>query len=152
MADEKVRFASDAWLAAMQRILGELAERAGPALDGQKASICEIATNAPADLADPARGDGSVAWHIVIDGRRVQAAKGEKADADLKVRFDYQAILTLARWVYKDDPEDQAAVAKAREAIEKSGQFRSAGALPELPPKVGAMLSELHNGLARITA
>jgi hypothetical protein len=152
MAEDKVRFASDAWLAQMQRILGELAQEAGPALDGVKASICEIATNAPADLADPARGDGSLAWHIVIENGNARAARGEKADADLKVRFDYQAILTLARWVYKDDPEDQAAVAKAREAIEKGGQFRSTGAMPALPPKVGAMFSELHNGLARITA
>jgi hypothetical protein len=150
--EQMVRFASDAWLALMNRILGELVAAAGSELDGQAVRICEIATGAPADLADPARGDGSLAWHIVIDGPSAHARKGELADADFGAAFDYQAIQTLARWVYKDDPDDQAAVAKAREVIETSGKFTAIGSRPQLSPRLGRLLSDLHNGLARLTA
>ncbi|MDB5481063.1 MAG: hypothetical protein JWO83_2116 [Caulobacteraceae bacterium] len=152
MADEKVRFASDAWLAALRRGLSKLAEESGAALEGVSVRILEIVTNAPADMADPARPDGSRAWHIVIDGGRAYADWGEIADADFGSISDYDAILTLARWVYTDDEADQAAVEAHRQDLVIRGMFRPLGEPPDLAPTIAGRLRELHNGLARITA
>ena len=152
MADEKVQFASDAWLAALRRGLSKLAEECGAALDGVSVKILEIVTGVPDELVDPARPDRSRAWHIVIGGGLAYAAWGEIADADFGSISDYEAILTLARWVYTDDAADQAAVEAHREDLVRRGMFRALGERPDLAPAIAGRLRELHNGLARITA
>jgi hypothetical protein len=152
MADEKVRFASDAWLAALRQGLSKFAEESGAALDGVSVRILEIVTDVPADLADAARPDRSRAWHIVIDGGRAYADWGEIADADFGSICDYGAILTLARWVYTDNEADKAAVEAHRQDLVGRGLFRPLGAPPDLAPAIAGGLRELHNGLACITA
>lgn len=152
MADERVRFASDAWLAALRRGLSKLVEESGAALDGVSVRILETVTGVPADMADPARPDGSRAWHIVIDGGRAYADWGEIADADFGSIADYGAILILARWIYTDDQADQAAVEAHRRDLVRRGLFHPLGTPLELPPAISGGLRELHNGLARLTA
>jgi hypothetical protein len=149
----KVPFGGDAWLAALQNNLAELAASAGPSvLTGASVKILEIVTDVPAELADPTRPDGSRAWHIVIEGGKAWAAPGEIETYDFGSISDYEGILRLARWVYSTDESDRAAVAAHREELERDGLFKPLGARPEMSPELGAMLTELHNRLARITA
>jgi hypothetical protein len=152
MAETKIRFGGDEWLAALQRLLAKLVSEAGSSIDGASVKILEIITDVPADMADPSRPDRSRAWHIVIEPGRAFAASGEIDVFDFGSVADYDSILRLARWVYTDDPADQAAVEAHRDELVGSGAFRPLGARPDMPPALGAMLRELHNSLARITA
>lgn len=152
MTDGKVEFGSDAWLEALGQNLTELAAAGGADLDGQRVRICEIVTDPPARLADPSRADGSRAWSIMIDGRKAAVAPVEISDADFGSISDYNSILTLARWVYTDDPREQAEVERHRAALERAGAFKTIGQRPTMSPAMSGLLRELHNRLARITA
>lgn len=146
---KKVRFGSDDWLEALRQELDQLIARAGEAVKGERVSICETVTDIPPDLRASPR-ESSRSWHIVIEDGRGLVGLGEMPDCDYWSVCDYDAILRLARWVYSDDPEDQAAVAAHREELVRANKFRSGGAIPP-SPVLGPLLRELHNNLARMT-
>ena len=126
----KLSFASSEWVVAARAVLEELVEKHGE--DGTTFSVCEIFTNAPAEIAD---GQGRVVWHFVIDGTKVTVGEGKIKGADHHVKADYQQALPIARLVYTDEM-----IAKARKREAAAGQ--------QIPP----YLVELHNRMAELTA
>ena len=152
MTDNKVRYGGDEWLKALQQNLAKLLGEGRAEMEGASVRILEIIADAPAEMADPVRSDGSLAWHIVIDGQHAYAGRGEIQDADFCLVADYNSILTLARWVYAGDGSDEAAIEAHRQELQRAGMYRSSGELPSSTPALGALLGELHNSMARITA
>lgn len=137
MSEEKLVFASEAWVDEARRILEELVAAHGEA--SAAFSVCEVFSDTPPE-ADPS---GTAAWHFYIDGETVRVGQGEVDDTDVKIRADYTATLPTARLVYT--PEILAQRAKARE---QGPNPNVEGDMGKAPP----WLVELHNQLAVITA
>lgn len=135
--NEKVEFASAAWIAVARRELEDLVGTHGQA--GKKFSLCEVFTDAPTHL-DPS---GAIAWHFYIDGTSVTVATGEIDDATVKLYTDYQGVLPQARLFYT--PEILAQRAKE----EPGSAFDSVEGDLTLAPDY---ITELHNRLAIVTA
>jgi hypothetical protein len=131
-----VNFLSPEWLERAQQTLTELAARDGT--DGTSVSMCEAFNDAPAGSVGQ-NGDGRAAWHFRLDGTRCVAGGGEIDDADVKLVFDYDAVLPYARKVI--DP----ATADTAEPLPIVSFEGDATKLP-------AFLLELHNRLATQTA
>lgn len=137
MSDEKLVFASEAWVDEARRILEELVAAHGE--PGAAFSVCEVFSDAPAE----ADASGTAAWHFYIDGETVRVGRGEVDDTDVIIRADYTATLPTARLVYT--PEILAQRAKERE---QGPNPNVQGDMAKAPP----WLVELHNQLAVITA
>lgn len=135
--NEKVEFASAAWIAVARRELEDLVGIHGQA--SKRFSLCEIFTDAPKHL-DPS---GIVAWHFYIDGTTVTVAAGEVDDATVKLSTDYQGVLPRARLFYT--PE----ILAERAQEEPGTGFDSVEGDLTLTPDY---ITELHNRLAIVTA
>jgi phytanoyl-CoA dioxygenase PhyH len=107
---ERAELLSDAWIDAARRYL-EDAVAAEPALRSVDWSVCESFIDAPPGLALP---DDRAVWHFRIHDGTVTAGRGELADADLRVRGDYQAVLAMSQTVYAAGPD---AVERARREL-----------------------------------
>jgi len=139
---EKFEFASDAWLAALKKLIVKYAAEAGP---NTNLSICEVFTGVPKHLDK--HGNGRIAWHcIVANGKLVKFEETPIDVADVRTEVDYTFVLPLARRVYTpaEMPEINEYMAKgAAEGKSKStGQARD-----KVPPNFVGM----HNDLAVLT-
>jgi hypothetical protein len=144
---KKVEFASDAWLQAAEAILRRAVAAAGPAIAGQKLTVCETFTDPPAHLC---AGANEVVWSFTIDDGQSRVLKGAAVGADYSVRADYGATLPGARTILGTTPEAIEARSKARRESVASG--RANGSLDHVSAPMRLVLIELHNRLAEITA
>jgi hypothetical protein len=106
----RAELVSDAWIDAARRYL-EDAVATEPALRSGSWSVCETFTDAPPALGLP--GDVAV-WHLRIDDGVVTVGRGELPDADLRVRGDYQAVLTMSDRVRGGSRRRRACPSRAR--------------------------------------
>jgi hypothetical protein len=133
----KVEFASQAWIDAARNALEPLVAERGKA--GQRFSLCEVFTNAPANIA----ASGTMAWHFYVDGTSVVVAAGDIDDATVRICTDYQGVLPQARQYYTDE-------ILAQRATEAPGSnFDSVEGDLSLVPDY---MVELHNQLSALTA
>ncbi len=123
--EEKVEFASPAWIELAASILTDLVSTQGKPED--EFAVCEVLHNVP----DHVHSEGTVSWHFHINGRTVVVGVGEVADVDMHIVAEYTEALVAARLVYPPD----AVSARDPDAIQ----------LPEY-------LLDLHNRLAVRTA
>lgn len=122
-------FAGPEWIAAAGMVLRELvAEHGAP---GVRFSLCEVFTDAPADVAS----SGTAAWHFAVDGHDVRSGPGELAGADVRICEDYARVLPVARLVYTAD-------------VMAAMESRPDDPFAAFP----AYLVELHNRMALVTA
>ena len=123
--EEKVEFASPAWIKLAASILTELVGTQGKPED--EFAVCEVFHNVPEHV----HSEDTVAWHFHINGQSVVVGVGEAEDVDMRIVAEYNEALAAARLVY---PPDKLS-AREPDAIQ----------LPEY-------LLELHNRLAARTA
>ena len=123
--EEKVEFASPAWIELAASILTELVGTQGKPED--EFAVCEVFHNVPEHV----HSEDTVAWHFHINGQSVVVGVGEAEDVDMRIVAEYKEALAAARLVY---PPDKLS-AREPDAIQ----------LPEY-------LLELHNRLAARTA
>ena len=133
----KVEFAGTAWIEVARGALEELVAAYGKT--GTRFSLCEVFTNAPLSIA----ATGTAAWHFYVDGTTVVVAVGEVDDADVKIRTDYQGVLSKAREYYTPEILAERATRPPEEG------FNSVQGDLSLVPEY---LVELHNRLCVITA
>jgi hypothetical protein len=142
---ERVEFLSDAWMDVARRYLQHAVDTE-PALATARFSVCESFTDAPPGLSLP--GDRAV-WYFRVDNGRVDVARGDLTDANVRVEGDYQATLAMAQTVYAAGPE---AVERARRELEhRSGKdaLRVVGALDD--KAVLKVVGGMHDHLAAHT-
>ena len=136
-ATDKVVFASPAWIERARLELESLAAEHGQ--PGERFSLCEVFTEAPAELA----ADGTIAWYFYIDGKNVRVGTGEVDDADVKAWVSYAKILPTARLIYTPEYLAERANEPAGSQFDKAeGDFS----------RTPAYITELHNRLAAVTA
>lgn len=141
-------YASDDWLAALRRLAGELA--AGRDLTGVDYTVSEELTDPPRHLLRA--GSMSVGWHLRVRDGQVQIGHRPVQDADLRVVADYATHRALSRRVWNDDVDAIAAARKARQRAVMAGRLRTEGDLSEAPLPVVALVRDLHDPVAAITA
>ena len=135
----KFNFVSDEWIHQAEIILNDLVSQFG--VEGVSFSVCETFFDAPKEID----ASGVASWHFYIDGKSVQVRKGKVEDVDVKINFDYDKALVIAKITYTNEiiTKQKEEVKKAKAALEKAGKdFKQ-------PPDY---LSELHNMLALLTA
>ena len=135
----KFNFVSDEWIHQAEIILNDLVSQFG--VEGVSFSVCETFFDAPKEIDT----SGVASWHFYIDGKSVQVGKGKVEDVDVKINFDYDKALVIAKITYTNEiiTKQKEEVKKAKAALEKAGKdFKQ-------PPDY---LSELHNMLALLTA
>lgn len=147
---DRMEFASDAWVAHAREFLQKRVDEAGDALDKAKFSICEAFTDAPAHLGRP----GNVAaWHAIIEGRNLTVGAGEIPEADMMIRGDYHAVAEIGRLVYGTDRE--AAQRAIREITHRNGgpvaQTVNNPRDPEGAKAAGIIFAGMHDEMARRT-
>lgn len=128
---EKVEFASSAWLKLAETILVDLVRTYGKPED--EFSVCEVFFNVPEQVS----AEGTVAWHFYISGRNVEVGIGEAEDVEVRMAAQYEEALAVAKLVYT---AEDVANAK-REQVQEQDTTQ--------PPEY---LTELHNRLAVLTA
>lgn len=138
--ENKVAFASPAWVAIARGVLEDLVSEQGK--EGQTFSICESFADAPAEFADP---EGFAAWHFYLDGKSVRVGEGRVDDTDVQIQATYELVLPVARLVYT--PELLAGWAKNPPERPKDPNGSQTGDMTKAPP----YLLELHNRLAKVT-
>lgn len=138
--ENKVAFASPAWIEIARGVLEDLVSEHGK--EGQAFSICEAFAEAPAEIADE---DGFAAWHFYIDGKSVRVGQGRVDDADVQIQASWELVLPVARLVYT--PELLADRAKNPPERPKDPNASQTGDMTKMPP----YLLELHNHMAKVT-
>ncbi|MBO9695367.1 MAG: hypothetical protein J7499_04145 [Sphingopyxis sp.] len=136
---KKHEFCSAAWVEQAERILNELAAEMGESLAGHSFCLCEVFTYAPLHLRDAL---ACVAWHFVLADGRVQAALGERGDADLRIEADYETAASYAR----------KRVPLAAGDAPPAASIKMTGDPASIPPPIDRLLAPLHNRLVSITA
>jgi len=137
----KIELASPEWMDALRGMIERYTQKIGPDV---KLSICEVFTGVPKHLDRD--GTGVIAWYCRIEGGRVEFARGEIDDADLKTVADYQFILPFAR--LKVDPSTRAQYEAGQAEGVRAGKLRRSGDVSKVPPAFYGM----HNELADVTA
>jgi ectoine hydroxylase-related dioxygenase (phytanoyl-CoA dioxygenase family) len=144
--DQRFEFLSPGWIAEAHAFL-QSAVAARPELRDSTFSLCEAFDHAPPGLS--ARNDRA-SWHVRFGNGAIEVAPGEIADADLSVRGDYQAVLSLAQAVYAAGPE---AMQRARRELDHRAGAQAttmAGRMPE-SPHMQRLLIDLHEHMAART-
>jgi hypothetical protein len=88
---EKVEFASPAWIELAESILTDLVSTQGKPED--EFAVCEVFHNVP----DHVHSEGTVAWHFHITGQSVVVGVGEVEDVDMRIVAEYTEALAAAR-------------------------------------------------------
>lgn len=138
--ENKVAFASPAWIEIARGVLEDLVSEHGK--EGQAFSICESFAEAPSEIADD---DGFAAWHFYIDGKSVRVGQGRVDDTDAQIQATWELVLPVARLVYT--PELLADWAKNPPERPKDSNASQTGDMTKMPP----YLLELHNHMAKVT-
>jgi len=138
--EDKVEFASQAWLDKLHELIGIYARKVG---GNFSLSLCEVFTAVPRHL-DP-DGSGTISWHCRIRDGDVKFSRGEIFDADYKSTADYAYILPYARRIL--DPKDAAAIEKEHEAAVAAGKLKREGDRTKIP----LVFYGMHNDIARLT-
>jgi hypothetical protein len=137
---EKVPFASPAWVDIARGVLEDLVSEHGE--DGVSYSVCEAFLEAPAEIAD---ADGVAAWNLRVEGKSVRVAVGRAADVDIQIQATWETSLPGARLVYT--PEIIAERQKNPPPPSQDPNAKLEGDMGSLP----SYLAELHNRLAVVT-
>ncbi len=147
---EKVEFGSDAWMDLAIRTLDDVISEVGPAIAGERLTICEVFVDPPPHLRKG--GTGEIAWSLVIIDGKAAVERRARQDVDYAVRADYQSILPHARAILSGSPAEREARAAGRREAIAAGKFEVKGSLDQVSPALSAALTELHNRLALRTA
>jgi hypothetical protein len=94
-----VRYLGPEWMAAARRAVA-VVDRLGDAAAGIRLTIEHVATDVPTwpwtrGAAGPL--DGTIRWHVTIEGGRVQLAEGPAPQPDLRFTADYATAAAIAR-------------------------------------------------------
>jgi hypothetical protein len=142
--DEKLQFASPAWVESLKAILTALVAEHRGELEDVDFSICEVFTNVPPD------GATSV-WAAQIAQGTVRFFE-EPIPADYEVRGDYEAVLPGAKLIYEGATEAElAAAGERRRQMVEAGRLTSKGDIRAMPKPVRRLLQTMHDRLARQT-
>ena len=137
---EKVPFASPAWVEIARGVLEDLIEQNGE--DGVNYSVCEAFAEAPDEISDD---DSFAAWYFYVEGKNVRVGVGRKADTDIQIQATWKLSLEGARTVYT--PELRAEWEKNPPQRPPDPNQKLVGEMTALPSYLG----ELHNRLAVVT-
>jgi hypothetical protein len=148
MQDEsKAEFCGDAWVEHAHRILNDLVAEYRAEIAGERFSACEVFLDPPHHLRFD--GEPRVYWSFEIDdGRLTLSPRRElRPSADLYHQAPYDEALPRVRTVHRTDPE----------AMEERRRLRretpgGSGPLETLSEAMRALLLQLHNRLATVTA
>ncbi len=138
--NDKVPFASPAWVEIARAVLVELVAQHGQ--PGERYSIYEAFVDAPPAISD---ADGCAAWYFRVDGKHVEVGIGRPEDVDIKVQATWEISLPGARLVYT--PELLAQWAQNPPKPPPDPNRKIDGDMGSLP----SYLTELHNRLAVLT-
>ena len=144
--DKRHEFVSPGWIDAARSFLAAFVE-AHPGVHEATYSVCETFDAAPPKLA---QRDGKVAWHWRLHDGALDVGAGEIADANLKVRGDYQQVLTMAQSV--NAAGDDAMRRARREFRHRAGRdaLRITGDMPTHPDLL-VLIDDLHDYMASLT-
>src|SRR5260370_1446989 len=131
IVEDKVEFASSAWLELATQVLQDLVREAGASIAGERLTICESFYAAPDHLRLP--GSDAFAWSIVIDDKTVEVFKGAR-ESGYVVRADYQSPLPRAREIIGSDAAMNEARAQARQEAINAGKIEQKGSLDSVSP------------------
>jgi ectoine hydroxylase-related dioxygenase (phytanoyl-CoA dioxygenase family) len=141
---DRVEFGSSAWFATARDVLSALTAEVGvPA--GNRVSVCEMYTGAPAHLGCL---DNVVAWHARFADGGVTLQLGEVDDVDRKTIGDYHAVLPLKMAVFTD-PDSERRIRRENEHRVGRDAIVSKGEIAD--PAVNEVLHRFHNKMARLT-
>lgn len=142
---ERHPYASPAWIDAMRRILTRLVDEHRHRFPDADFTLCEIITSVPP-------GGGSVHLGARITGQGVTFFDTEIA-ADVVIRGDHEAMLPAARLNRRTATAEQsAAQAGHAAAMAKAGRIIMKGDMRKAPKPVLAILGDMHDRLADLTA
>ena len=135
----KFEFVSNEWVDQAKIILEDLVSQLG--VEGVSFSVCETFTEAPKHIDH----SGVASWHFYINGCSIKVGKGKVEDTDVKINFDYQKALVIAKVVYTEEiiAKQKKDLVLVKRNLEKKGK------IVKEPPEY---LSELHNRLALLTS
>jgi hypothetical protein len=138
-------FAGPQWVAFMHGLVVERLERLRREIPNVAWSICEVFTDPPPTLSP----DGSsIAWHCVVsEGRLTRFGSGEIDDVEFKVVADYAAILPIARYDTRGEPERVADLGRMSRELVEAGRMRIEGDRSGRNPEIGGF----HDMVARVT-
>ena len=140
----KYVFACRDWCAALHGLIAERATWELKTKPNLAMSICEVFTNAPADIADV---DGKVAWSCIIEDGKVDFQIRERDDVRFKVVGDYAAILPLGQFDTRGDPERAAELAALAAKVVESGGMKTTGERIANPQA----MTSIHDAISRLT-
>lgn len=140
-------YVSPQWLEAVGAIIAELLPEG---VDVGDYCICEDLTNPPPGRADSAVG--TLSWFVRFHDREIEVGAGSPDRADLRITADYAVHHDLSRRVWAGDPEAIATAQRRRESATAAGELRFEGDLSTAPAPILALVSALHDPVARITA
>ena len=83
MEQEKIEFASPAWIELAESILTDLVSTQGKPED--EFAVCEVFHNVPEHV----HSEDTVAWHFHINGQSVVVGVGEAEDVDMRIVAEY---------------------------------------------------------------
>lgn len=147
--DERVEFVSADWISAADRFLADRVAAAADSLRGVSFSMGERYHNAPPHLG---WADNVAGFTVRISDGQVDVRPGPPtATVDLLIEGDYNATLPMAWTPYGDDRSTRARAIREYGHMAGDKAPKITGDLKAVPRAVDAILSELHDHLARRT-
>jgi hypothetical protein len=144
VVDQKLQFASPAWVASLKATLTALVAEHRAELEDVDFSICEVFTDVPPDNA-------TSVWAARIAGGTV-VFFDEPIAADYEVAGDYEAVLPGAKLIYEGATESElAAAGERRRRMVEAGRLTSKGDIRAIPKPLRRLLQTMHDRLARQT-
>nr|WP_070960800.1 hypothetical protein [Hyphomonas sp. Mor2] len=145
MGAQKYEFAGPEWRAFMHGMVQERLNQLDPDESAKSWSFCEVFTDAPVHL----QTDGTkAAWHFIVRDGEVAFGDTDLEDATMKVVADYQAILPLARYDTRGEPDRQAELGAMSQKLMAEGKMTVSGDPSALDPRLGSV----HDPIAAVTA
>ena len=141
-----VEFLSDAWLEEARTFLEREVAQRREKLGDKPFSVSEGFTHAPPHLKFA--GDAA-SWSLRYDGQNVTVERKFDADADLVVKGDYQAALTMAQFVGLLAPGARESMLREASTMFGKDAVRVKGALQN--EAASEMLLLLHDHMGRRT-
>ena len=144
-AEDKIEFASPAWIAGIRKAFEDAVQAAGDGAAGASFSISETYTDPPRHLSQ----DGTpIGWHCRIEGKTVQFEDRPAEDCAVRVVADYASLLPIVRLQYGTDPANAMKAQEISAGLVRDGKLRVEGAMGQGP----AFLSGVHDKMAKVTA
>jgi hypothetical protein len=145
---EKFEFGSAEWFASLFSMVQ--VRLSGADLAGIRWSQSEEFVNPPEHLRRPAAA--TIGWHLRVADGRVDLLDEPAADANLRVRASYDAILPISRLVFADTPDLSDRLPELQDLLTADPNYLVVGDRAQAPAAVREALGGLHDDLARRTA